>query len=96
MPAPGLDQFRQSQDTPQQPTAGAGGGWLEVQPQKGRLPMNAWVDAECRAERAYELYELGRWTEAAVELRAALAINPYNAAWHFNLGLTLESPVQYE
>ncbi len=58
--------------------------------------MNDWVDAESRAERAYDLYEQGRWTEAAAELKAALDINPYNAAWHFNLALTLESLEQYD
>ena len=58
--------------------------------------MNDWVDAESRAERAYDLYEQGKWTEAAVELKAALDINPYNAAWHFNLALTLESLEQYD
>ncbi len=58
--------------------------------------MNDWVDAESRAERAYDLYEQGKWTEAAAELKAALDINPYNASWHFNLALTLESLEQYD
>jgi len=58
--------------------------------------MNEWTEAEARAERAYELYEEGRWAEAAAELRAAIEVNPYNSAWHFNLGLTLEAMEQYE
>ncbi|MEM1185291.1 MAG: tetratricopeptide repeat protein [Planctomycetota bacterium] len=53
--------------------------------------MNDWVDAERHVERAHELYELGRWDEAESELRTALSLNPYQAEWHFNLGLTLEA-----
>ena len=61
-----------------------------------REPMNDWTDAESRVERAHRLYERGRWPEAAAELRAAIAINPYNASWHFNLALTLEAMGDYE
>lgn len=53
--------------------------------------MNDWVDAEQHVERAHELYELGKWDEAESELRTALSLNPYQAEWHFNLGLTLEA-----
>lgn len=59
-------------------------------------PMNDWLDAETRAERAQELYERERWLEAASELRAAIEINPYNPSWHFNLALTLEAMGDYE
>jgi tetratricopeptide (TPR) repeat protein len=52
--------------------------------------MNDWDDAEKRVERAQELFEQRRWSEALEELRAATNINPYNAAWHFNIGLTLD------
>ena len=52
---------------------------------------NDWTDAEHRAERAQRLYDEGRLAEAAAELRAAIAVNPYNANWHFNLGLTFEA-----
>lgn len=52
--------------------------------------MNDWLDAEGHAERAFELFERGRWAEAEVELRKALSLNPSHAEWHFNLGLTLE------
>lgn len=51
--------------------------------------MNDWQDAEQNVERAHELYELGRWDEAESALRRALQVNPYQAEWHFNLGLTL-------
>lgn len=53
--------------------------------------MSDWFEAERHVERAHELYEAGRWDDAASELREALALNPYRAEWHFNLGLTLEA-----
>lgn len=53
--------------------------------------MNDWLDAEGHADRAFEMYERGRWAEAEAELRKALALNPDQAEWHFNLGLTLEA-----
>ncbi len=53
--------------------------------------MNEWSDAEDHVERAHELYEAGRWDEAESELRQAIARDPYQAEWHFNLGLTLEA-----
>ena len=54
-------------------------------------PLNEWMDAEARVESAHLHFEQGRWPEAAAELRAAIDINPENAAWHYNLGLTLEA-----
>jgi len=57
--------------------------------------MNEWTDAETRVERARELYDRGRWAEAAAELRAAIEVNPNNADWHFNLGLTLDAMEDY-
>ncbi len=53
--------------------------------------MSDWSEAERHVERAHELYEAGRWRDAEQELREALALNPYRADWHFNLGLTLEA-----
>jgi tetratricopeptide (TPR) repeat protein len=53
--------------------------------------MNDWVDAEHHVEKAHEHYDAGRWDEAENELRQALSLNPYQAEWYFNLGLTLEA-----
>ncbi len=53
--------------------------------------MSDWIDAEGHAERAFEMFERGRWAEAEMELRKALSLNPSQAEWHFNLGLTLEA-----
>jgi len=53
--------------------------------------LNDWVDAEQHVERAHEAYEQGRWDVAESELRHALSLNPYQAEWHFNLGLTLDA-----
>jgi len=53
--------------------------------------MSDWIDAEGHADRALEMYERGRWADAEIELRKALALNPDQAEWHFNLGLTLEA-----
>src|SRR5947207_14330443 len=52
--------------------------------------MNDWDDAERRVEHAQELFEQHKWQEALEELRAATSINPYNSAWFFNIGLTLD------
>ncbi len=57
--------------------------------------MNDWLDAEHHVERAHEHYDAGRWDEAESELRHALSLNPYQAEWHFNLGLTLEAAGRY-
>ncbi|MCK5113364.1 MAG: tetratricopeptide repeat protein [Phycisphaerae bacterium] len=53
--------------------------------------MSEWIDASSRVERAQKLYQQGRWVEAAAELRAAIEVNPCNASWFYNLGLTLEA-----
>lgn len=53
--------------------------------------MSEWFDAESHVERAHEAYEAGRWEEAESALRDALALNPWRAEWHFNLGITLEA-----
>src|SRR4051812_21975604 len=57
--------------------------------------MNDWYDAEQRVERAQELFEQQKWEEALELLRAAVAINPYNSAWQFNIGLTLDEMERY-
>src|SRR3954465_4515608 len=52
--------------------------------------MNDWNDAERRVERVQELYEQRKLADTGEEPRAAIAINPYNSGWFFNLGLTLD------
>ena len=58
--------------------------------------MNEWDDAERKVERAQELFERRRWSEALEELRAAISINPYNGGWFFNIGLTLDEMERYD
>lgn len=58
--------------------------------------MNDWMDAEHHVEKAHELYDAGRWDEAETELRQALSLNPFQAEWHFNLGLTLEAAGRHD
>jgi len=53
--------------------------------------MSDWNDAEKHVERAHEHFEAGRWEQAEAELRQAILTNPYQAEWHFNLGLTLDA-----
>src|SRR5437867_1838896 len=60
------------------------------------MESNDWNDAERRVERAQELFEQHRWHEALAELRLATSINPYNAAWFYNLGLILDQLGQRE
>ncbi len=57
--------------------------------------MNDWYDAEQQVEKAQELFEQQKWPEALELLRAAVAINPYNSAWQFNIGLTLDEMERY-
>src|SRR5207237_7964984 len=52
--------------------------------------MNDWRDADDRVEKAQELFAQQTWQEALDELRAAIAMNPYNSSWYFNIGLTLD------
>ncbi|MEL7473302.1 MAG: tetratricopeptide repeat protein [Planctomycetota bacterium] len=58
--------------------------------------MSDWFEAEQHVERAHEHYEAGRLDDAEAELRRALAMDPYQAEWLFNLGLTLEASERYE
>lgn len=53
--------------------------------------MNDWFEAEQHVERAHEFFEANRLSEAESELREAIALYPFRAEWHFNLGLTLEA-----
>jgi len=59
------------------------------------MSSNEWAEAEVRVDRAHHLYDQGRWAEAAAELQAAISVNPYQASWHFNLGLTFEAMEDY-
>jgi tetratricopeptide (TPR) repeat protein len=58
--------------------------------------MNEWHEAEERVEKARNLFEQRRWHEALDELRAAIALNPYNANWFFNVGLTLDELQRFD
>jgi len=53
--------------------------------------MNEWQRAERHADRALDLFDRGFLEEAESELRKALEIQPEQADWQFNLGLTLEA-----
>ncbi len=57
--------------------------------------MDDWNQAEQRVELAQRLYETGDFSKAARELRSAIAVNPYNPSWHFNLALTLDALGDY-
>ncbi|MCH2133164.1 MAG: tetratricopeptide repeat protein [Phycisphaerales bacterium] len=52
--------------------------------------MTEWFEAEDHASRALDMFERGRWAEAEVELRMALAVNPDQPEWLYNLGIVLE------
>src|SRR5580692_7832145 len=58
--------------------------------------MNDWSDAERRAEKAQQLFEQRKWSEALREIRLATNINPYNPSWFFNMGLILDEMGRYE
>lgn len=58
--------------------------------------MSEWQSGEEHVQRAHELFELGRWEEAEAELRKALALNPHQPDWTYNLGLTLEAAGRLE
>ena len=55
--------------------------------------MNDWFEAEQRVERAQQLAESRRWTEALAELDAALEINPSNGVWLAHRGYVLDQGV---
>ena len=58
--------------------------------------MNDWYDAEQRVERAKELFDQRKWSEALDELQEAVSLNPYNAGWFFNIGLTLDEMERFD
>lgn len=53
--------------------------------------MEDWQSAEEHVDRAMELYQRGRWSEAEREFRKAISADPSRGDWQFNLGLTLEA-----
>src|SRR5207302_292861 len=57
---------------------------------------NDWQEAEQPVEKAQEYFHRRQWVPALDELRAAIAINPHNAAWHFNAGLILDELARFE
>lgn len=71
--------------------AGLQWAWLRAQYSGRTLPMNEWQQAERHADRALDLFDRGFLEEAESELRKALEIQPDQADWQFNLGLTLEA-----
>ncbi len=58
--------------------------------------MNDWSDAERRVEKAQQLFEQRKWSEALREIRLATSINPYNPSWFFNMGLILDEMGRFE
>ncbi|MGA2230916.1 MAG: tetratricopeptide repeat protein [Tepidisphaeraceae bacterium] len=58
--------------------------------------MNDWHDAERRFERALEFAQRRQWPQALEEMRMATSINPFNAAWFFNLGLVLDEMGRFD
>lgn len=52
---------------------------------------SSWDKADQMADRAFELYEDGQISQALAQLAEAIEINPGNSAWHFNIGLALDS-----
>ncbi len=57
---------------------------------------NTWQQAETLAEEAFDLYEKGRMHQAFDKLRQAIESGPENAAWYFNMALTLDAMERYE
>ncbi len=55
------------------------------------MTFGPYEKGELKAQRAFELYENGKMTQALSELETALEINPSNSSWHFNKGLTLDA-----
>lgn len=57
--------------------------------------MDEWSEAEQHAQRGRQLYEAGQWDRALNELRLAVRHNPYQAEWHFGMGLVLDAMHRY-
>ncbi len=59
-------------------------------------PYSSYDNGEQKAQRAFELYEDGKITQAIAELDDALEINPASCSLHFNKGLALDSLGKFE
>jgi tetratricopeptide (TPR) repeat protein len=55
-----------------------------------------WEQAEVLADEAFCLYEKGQMKQAFDKLTLAIQKGPENAAWFFNMALTLDGMEQYE
>ncbi len=55
------------------------------------IEFGSYDKAEHKVQKAFELYEDGKMTQALAELEEALDINPSNGSWHFNKALTLDT-----
>ncbi len=60
------------------------------------MTFGSYGKAERKAQKAFELYENGKTSEALCELQTALEINPSNSSWHFNKALTLDTLNQFD
>ena len=59
-------------------------------------PYSSYDSSEEKAQRAFELYEDGKMTQAISELDEALEVNPANCSLHFNKALSLDSLSKFE
>lgn len=54
------------------------------------MDAGAWNDAEGLSQRALRLMQDRQWADALDELEAALALDPFNAANHYHVGVVLD------
>jgi superkiller protein 3 len=59
-------------------------------------PYSSYDNSEQKAQKAFELYEDGKISQAITELNDAIEINPSNGVLHFNKALALDSLNQYD
>jgi tetratricopeptide (TPR) repeat protein len=60
------------------------------------MPYSSYDNGEQKAQKAFELYEDGKITQAIAELNDALEINPASCSLHFNKALALDSLSKFE
>ncbi len=61
-----------------------------------RQPYSSYDSSEQKAQKAFELYEDGKITQAISELNDALEVNPASCSLHFNKALALDSLSKFE